>query len=217
MTIAIGDKLSYPSAELLLYGNNGKTYDTFAGMGVGGFNGTPTTPASPPVAAPLPNCTAITGIPVSNDFGSAYSQSAIGNLPSSKTIPAHAVSISCTAGSTGSSAGTATLYAQSNNVKATDKATLLASAGDWLGMYLLMPATLPANVSLANGQALGQSVKWDGNNPTPLWAWKIPSRSNAGVVTLPTVSLQPRLYQTSTNGMTFGQRNYIVTYTTVIQ
>jgi hypothetical protein len=86
-----------------------------------------------------------------------------------------------------------------------------------MGMYLLMPATLPTNVSLANGQVLGQSVKWNGNNPTPLWAWQIPSGATARTITLPSVSLQPKLYQISLPGSQYGQRTYTVVYTTVIQ
>ncbi|ULH10496.1 hypothetical protein MF265_21635 [Serratia marcescens] len=211
-----GSIISYPNVTLSI--DNGYIgVNRTLSLGVGGNNNVDPTPAQPPIAGDVPNCSAITGIAPVSDFGTAHAAAGAGYLTSSKSVPAHVISLSCVASTGGNVAASATFYAQSSLNKWTDNATLQASPNDWMGLFFTMPASLPPGVTLAAGQKLNSDLKWNASNPTPLWTWSIPARSTAGAITVPSVSLQPRLYQTGSQGAQFGPRSYTVQYSVVLQ
>ncbi|AMZ77782.1 MULTISPECIES: hypothetical protein [Enterobacter] len=175
--VAIGTTIAVQPGRLYLGISN---YGNVVALGLGSGD---TTKPSPPVPAAGPvNCTAINGVPLQNDFGIAAPLSVPnGFLQPTKSIPAHNISLSCNAPtSAGSASASATLYVTSGNTKSADSTTLLSSAGDWLGLVLTMPASLPTMATIATGQAVSQNVKWNGSNNTPLWTWNIPARSGLG-------------------------------------
>ncbi|WP_239504309.1 reverse transcriptase domain-containing protein [Serratia marcescens] len=212
----IGTAIQFPELQLVL--GNGPSAPLVI-YGIGGNDGTDPTPPITPIAGDPPNCTAITGVAKQTyDFGSATAGASVGKLSTSKSIAAHALSLSCNAGANGSIGASAVLYVQSSNMKSSDMRSLLGSAGDWIGMALAMPASLPSGVSLASGQILNTPVTWNGSGTTPLWTWAIPAKTAQGAITLPTVSLQPQINQLQASpGTQDGLRTYTVAYSTVIQ
>ncbi|MNN76699.1 hypothetical protein D3C81_1931010 [compost metagenome] len=96
----------------------------------------------------------------------------------------------------------------------------MASASDWLGLRLKLPASTPAgNGKVASGQTLGDYVVWSGANATPIWTWSMAGESTvSGNVPTTPFTLTPEIYQLqATPGTQDGLRTYTVAYSAVIQ
>jgi len=219
INVPMGRTLKYPNLILSFDGSSPSTRD-YMTIGVGGSNGVDPTPPTPPVAGDPPNCTALVGVgsaPV-YDFGNATAGAANSAATTSKQVAAHALTLNCTAGPSGSIKGAAVLSVQSNNLKTADSLTLRTNNSDWLGLRLVMPSSM-SGATTAAGQTLGSPVKWNGAAATPLWTWDLPAQQQAnGKVTVSTINLQPQIYQVAAADSTHdGTRTYTVTYSVTMQ
>ncbi|AMZ77781.1 MULTISPECIES: hypothetical protein [Enterobacter] len=170
LSVPSGRTLLYPNIILYIGDRSLKPSYSFMQIGVGGDNGQSPTPTTRPLVARIqPHCSAITGMPVTSDFGTATPLSMAGDLNTSSTVPAHTISLTCSADASGNASENITLYATSSNLKSGDGTTLLSRPGDWMGQYFRLPASVSSDATLAAGQALSQRLKWSGNSPTPLW------------------------------------------------
>ncbi|MBH2928788.1 hypothetical protein I5Q11_24475, partial [Serratia ureilytica] len=154
-----GTTIKLPSMSITL------AYDPTTTLGYLGLfgNGTVPSPPNPPMAGDPPNCTAITGVNSTNDFGTGTAGAVVGKMQTTGAVAAHNLSLTCNAGANGSVEANATLYVTSSMVKSSDNKTLLASATDWLGLRLKLPASPPlGNGKIASGQTLGDYVVWNG-------------------------------------------------------
>ncbi|MNG54839.1 Group II intron-encoded protein LtrA [compost metagenome] len=216
----VGGTVKYPTLNLNIRGH-ATLGNVLIGIGVGGNGGVDPNPVNPPVAGDPPNCTAITGVTTGPyDFGNGTAGTAAGKMTTSKTVAPHTLSLSCNAGPNGSVEANATLYVQSSATKSADNKTLMASASDWLGLRLKLPASTPAgNGKVASGQTLGDYVVWSGANATPIWTWSMAGESTvSGNVPTTPFTLTPEIYQLqATPGTQDGLRTYTVAYSAVIQ
>ncbi|HHA2250223.1 TPA: reverse transcriptase domain-containing protein, partial [Enterobacter ludwigii] len=216
--ITPGTKIKYPS--LNLQSGDASQTEYILGIGIGGGGGTDPTPPNPPVAGDPPNCTAISGVTTGPyDFGNGSAGTAVGTMTTDKTVSPHNITLTCTSGANGSVAANATLYVQSNDLKNADNKTLVASATDWLGLRLKLPATAGGNGKVATGQTLGDYIVFNGATATPVWNWSLAAESthNASVPTYP-LTLTPEIYQLqAAPGTQDGQRTFTVTYSAIIQ